>query len=267
MRAIRRVPALLRPPFLCLALALLPAACAAPAAAPPREAALGTPAARVAAESFAAVLHPAGGLPHGGAVAIGPRHLLTSGHVARNAAAVDRVRLQRGDGAAETAAVVVAYSDRLDLAVIEAPEGFARPAPAALAPPRAGDPIWAVGPHRLGRALAAGRVAGAAAVMPGLGEGFTARMPALMGFSGGPVVDREGRLAGLTTAALGETRAAQLAALLAGVDVAGLAFGEGRRIFVLGADAALAEARRLLLDGGMASPHRGGTEASPPRSG
>src|SRR4051794_31722587 len=99
-------------------LLLLPTACAVAPALPPRQAALGTPAAQVAAEGFAAVLDPAGGAPVGGAVAIGPRPLLTSAHVACDAAAASdgQLRLQQGDGTTEAEAAVLAISDRLDLA-------------------------------------------------------------------------------------------------------------------------------------------------------
>ena len=70
-----------------------------------------------------------------------------------------------------------------------------------------------------------------------------------MGFSGGPVVDREGRLVGLVTAAIQEPLGATLAARLTGTDIGGLAFGTARQIFVLGAAEARAEAARLLAAG------------------
>jgi S1-C subfamily serine protease len=249
-----------------LALSCASAACAPPPAAPPREAAAGTPAARIAAESFAAVLGPADGGPLGAAVGVAPGRALTSAHVVRAAAAAlapgQSLRLQRGDGRAEAPARVLATSPRLDLAVLEVPEGFLTPAAIAPAPPRPGEPVWALGPHRLGRSLAAGRVlrgATAAATpgppgaVPGGAEGFVARMPALMGFSGGPVVDAAGRLAGLTEAALDETLGAHLLALVSGTDLAGLApHGEARRILVLSIGAAQAEAARLEASGGAA---------------
>jgi S1-C subfamily serine protease len=241
------------------------AACAVPRSPPPREAASRTPAARIAAESFAAVLDPAGGPPFGAAVAVAPLRALTSAHVARAAAAGarGRVRLQRGDGATEAVAAVLAVSDRSDLALLALPEGFLAPAAAAAAPPEVGDPVWAVGPHRLGRAVAAGRVlwTTSAAAPAGGGAGFVARLPALMGYSGGPVVDRGGRLAGITTTALDEAVGAQLLALLAGADLAGLAFGDGRRIFVIGAGAAWAEAGRLAA-GAPSAPGPAAPEAA-----
>jgi S1-C subfamily serine protease len=254
-----------------LSLALLAAACAVPAVPPPRQAAFGMPAARIAAESFAAVLDPAGGAPLGAAVAFAPRRALTSAHVARAAAAPTaadasggHVRLQLGDGTTEIVATVLAVSDRIDLALLALPDGSLAPAPAARAAPAAGEPVWAVGPHRLGRAVAAGRVVRPAAAVDGLGAGFVARLPALMGYSGGPVVDRSGRLVGITTAALDEALGAHLLALLlGGADWAGLAFGDARRVFVLGLASARAELGRLGHGGGSG----GGTAAAGPPAG
>jgi hypothetical protein len=259
------------PLVLALLPAVLPAACAVPMVPPPQQAAAGTPAARIAAESFAAVLDPAGGAPLGAAVAFAPRRALTSAHVARAAAAPTaadasggHVRLQLGDGTTEIVATVLAVSDRIDLALLALPDGSLAPAPAARAAPAAGEPVWAVGPHRLGRAVAAGSVVRPAAAVEGLGAGFVARLPALMGYSGGPVVDRGGRLVGITTAALDEAVGAHLLALLlGGADWAGLAFGDGRRIFVLGLASARAELGRLGHGGGSG----GGTAAAGPPAG
>lgn len=203
------------------------------------------------------MLDPAGGPPLGAAVAIAPPSLvLTSAHVACAAlvTGVPPVRLQRGDGATEANAAILAVSDRFDLAVLGAPEGFLRePAPTAGRMPQMGDPVWAVGPPQLGRAIAAGPVLSPAILVPGMGEGFMARIPALMGYSGGPVVDAEGHLVGLVTAALQEPLAAELVALLTGLDLAGLAFGRGRRVFVLDIAAAQREAHHL-LDGASLRP-------------
>jgi hypothetical protein len=103
-----------------------------------------------------------------------------------------------------------------------------------------------------------------------LGAGFVARLPALMGYSGGPVVDRGGRLVGITTAALDEALGAHLLALLlGGADWAGLAFGDGRRIFVLGLASARAELGRLGHDAGSgaAAAGRPGGPARPAMTG
>jgi hypothetical protein len=70
-------------------------------------------------------------------------------------------------------------------------------------------------------------------------------MPALLGYSGGPAVDGQGRLVGLVTA-LPQPGAAPLLAALSGVDLDGLARGRaGREVFLLGAPAVIAEVRRL----------------------
>ena len=222
-------------------LAMVLSACV-PRAPPAREAAVGTPAARVAAESFAAVLDPAGGAPLGAAVAFESRRAFTSAHVARAAAFKGRLRLQHGDGRGEADAPISWISDRVDIALLDLPADFLKPATVATVAPATGDSVWAVGPHRLGRPIASGQV-----LQPptATGAGFTARIPVLMGYSGGPVVDREGRLIGLTTSALDETLGAYLVALVAGMDAVGLVFGVQRQVFVLGIGTATDEVRRL----------------------
>jgi S1-C subfamily serine protease len=217
----------------------LPGACAAPVV----DAVRGTPAETMAARGFAAVLGPFGGRPGGAAVAVGGGLMLTNAHVAGREGR--RLRLQRADGVAETEAEVLRVSRRMDLAVLRAAEGFELPVPPLAPPPEAGDPVWALGPAQSGRAVARGRVAAPSVAYAGTGEGFTARLGALMGFSGGPVVDRAGRLAGLTTAMVSGGAAGAMAALV-GADLAGLLGGEGRIVFVLGAEAAMEEAGRLL---------------------
>lgn len=200
-----------------------------------------TPAHAIARDSFAAVHDGAGFALLGAAIAISEQHLLTSGHVVRGA---DAVALRRGDGAASVAGRVAARSGKLDLAVLEAPAGAFRAAPIA-EPPRSGDPVWAVGPSQSGRAIAAGRVTRESAALRRYGPGFTAQMPALMSHSGGPVTDRAGRLAGLTTAMLGGGRA-RLLSLLVGMDLDGLIGGDGREVFVLAIAPALEEAAALI---------------------
>ncbi len=200
-----------------------------------------TPAHAIARDSFAAVHDGAGFALLGAAIAVSEQHLLTSGHVVRS---VDVVELHRGDGAASVAGRVVARSGRLDLAVLEAPAGAFRAAPIA-EPPRSGDPVWAVGPGQSGRSIAPGRVRRESAQLRRYGPGFTAQMAAMMGHSGGPVADRTGRLAGLTTAMLGGGRARVLS-LLVGMDLDGLIAGEGREVFVLAIGPALEEAAALI---------------------
>jgi S1-C subfamily serine protease len=130
----------------------------------------------------------------------------------------------------------------MDLAVLAVPAVFAPAVPAA-APPWEGAPIWAAGSPAAGPAVAAGQVVRTGTNLPGHGPGFTARIGALLGYSGGPALDGQGRLLGLVTA-LPQPGAAPLLAALSGVDLDGLARGE-REVFLLGIGDALAEAARI----------------------
>jgi S1-C subfamily serine protease len=231
MPRIPHPPALL--PIFLLVLAL--AACARL----PAEQAAGTPAERVAATSLASLR--SGGVTVGAAVAVDGRHAVTNAHVLRQAG--PSLELRSADGLREAPAELVAVSPAMDLALLRTPEGFLQPAPIAEARPARGERVWALGPEGLGRALAIGEVERTEVRMRNFGPGFTARLPVLMGFSGGPVVDAGGRVLGLTTA-LPEPGATPVLAALTGVDVAGFA-GESRRVFVLGMPEAMAEAARL----------------------
>lgn len=200
----------------------------------------GTPAARVARESLASL--QASGVSVGAGIAVDGRHVLTSAHVVRQAGGVLTAR--RADGVAETAATLVGTSPRMDLAVLRLPEGFLRPASLAPDIPVEGEAIWALGPEGLGRSLAAGRVARPWIQLRGFGPGFTARLGALMGFSGGPVVDRDGRVTGLTTA-LPDPGGATILAMMTGLDLVGFAEGDRRQVFILDIREAMDEARRM----------------------
>lgn len=210
-------------------------ACATPAA----RAALGTPAEQITATGFATLRLD--GATRGAVVGFGERHVMTCAHLL--GAGDESVTLSRGDGT-ETAARVVARSRRMDLALLRVPAGFLAAPVSAETPPQRGEPVWAAGAPGIGHAVAQGHVEAPDAEMPGFGRGFTARMPALMGYSGGPVVDREGRLMGLT-AALPEPGAAGALAFLTGADLDGLARRD-RQVFVLSIRRAEAEAARLL---------------------
>lgn len=200
----------------------------------------GTPAARVARESLATL--QAGGVSVGAGVAVDDRHLLTNAHVVRQAGG--RLTVRRSDGGSEAEALLVGTSPRMDLAVLRLPEGFLSPASLAPDIPLQGEAIWALGPEGLGRAIATGRVSRPWIQLRGFGPGFTARLGALMGFSGGPVVDREGRVTGLTTA-LPEAGGASVLAMMTGVDIAGFAEGPRRQVFILDIREAMEEARRM----------------------
>ena len=211
----------------------------------PAEQAASTPARRIAAESLVSV--QANGVSLGAAVALASPAcdgvaLVTNAHVVRQAGV--SVELRRGDGGAAAPARVMAISPRMDLAVLCAPAGFVVPAAVAGALPERGAAVWAVGPQGLGRAVAQGHVARPGARMQGFGSGFTAHIGALMGFSGGPVVDRSGRLVGLTTALTAPGTAPVMAALT-GVDVEGFWDGARREVFILAAPAIEAELRRI----------------------
>ncbi|WP_146217049.1 S1 family peptidase [Falsiroseomonas bella] len=221
-----------------LSVALLAAALLGACARLPAEEARGTPAEAVAAQGFARL--SATGLPLGSAVAVALDRLLTNAHVIPEG--VEQLAFRRGDGAASGPARLLARSDRMDLAVLEVPAVFA-PAQPAPQSPAEGDPLWAAGSPAAGPAVVAGRVAIPAATLPGHGPGFTARIGALLGYSGGPALDGQGRLLGLVTA-VPQPGAAPLLAALSGVDLDGLARGE-REVFLLGIGDALAEAARI----------------------
>jgi S1-C subfamily serine protease len=211
----------------------------------PTEQAAGTPAGRVATESLVSL--QANGASVGAAVALhcaacGGDVLVTNAHVLRQAG--DELSVRRGDGGEAVPAQVIAVSPRMDLAVLSAPPGFAMPASLAPAMPGRGATVWALGPQGLGRALARGQVARASLRMRSFGSGFTARMGALMGFSGGPVVDRAGQLVGLTTALTSPGMAPVMAALT-GVDLDGILHGDGREVFVLSIHAIEEEVNRI----------------------
>ncbi|WP_198384545.1 hypothetical protein [Roseomonas sp. KE2513] len=109
-----------------------------------------------------------------------------------------------------------------------------------------GDAVWAAGMPGIGPGVATGTVEIPDAILPRFGRGFTARMPALMGYSGGPVVGSDGRLRGLVAAVPDEGGSSALA-LLAGMDLGGLAAGRGRRAFALSIHEVMEEVERMGL--------------------
>jgi S1-C subfamily serine protease len=199
-----------------------------------------TPAA-AAVTGFAAI--SAHGLPLGSAVAVGPGRLLTNAHILPEGVSV--VQAQRGDGAAPVPARVLARSPIMDLAVLAVAPGHFHPPPVADAPVTPGEALLALGAPNAGPALARGVVRLPDVLLPGTGRGMTARLGALMGYSGGPALDHEGRLRGLVTALLRPGMAPLLAALT-GLDVAGMTRDrEEREVFVLSIAEAMAESERI----------------------
>ena len=231
-----RLASYLAVPCLVALLALLGACARLPA-----EEARSSPAAAAAARGFALLsLH---GVPLGSAVALAPELLVTNAHVVPPGA--ERLTFTRGDRAVWGEAVLAGRSERMDLAVLIVPPDLFTPVPAAAGAPRPGQRLWAVGAPAAGPALAEGQVLSSTAWLAGHGIGFTAQMPALLGYSGGPAVDGEGRLVGVVTA-LTQPGAAPLLAALSGLDLDGLARGaSGREVFLLSAEAVLREATRL----------------------
>lgn len=181
----------------------------------------------------------------GAAVALDDRHVLTCAHVVPAAQA--SAWLRRPDGAVDHGRVL-ARSPGLDLMLLAVTPGFLRPAAFADQAPVLGQRVWAIGAPGIGPALATGQVDHAEALLQGSGPGFTARMPALMGYSGGPMIDAAGRVLGLTAAMLRPPSGggAVLLARLSGMDLDGLTRGQDRRVFALSAAAVRAEAARLL---------------------
>lgn len=217
----------------------------------PAEEARPTPAAAVAASGFAAL--SSHGAPLGSAVAVAPGRLLTSAHLLPEG--VEVVEALRGDGARRATARVLARSTVMDLAVLAVPSGIFEPVVARVDTPALGQRLWALGAPSAGPALAVGLVTLPSAVMEGRGPGFTARIGALMGYSGGPALDEAGHLRGLVTALPGRGGATALAALT-GMDLDGIARGvTGREVFFLSIAAALAESERIAPSAQVVAHH------------
>lgn len=209
----------------------------------------------LAALLFAA---PARALPHaivvdaqtgallGSATPIGGDRVLTSRHVVepaqRRGAAVAVVL----DGRT-TPARIAATSPRLDLAVLAAPHPLAAAPTLRLSPPPPGVAVAAPSPQGVWVQGAATRFTW----REEWGPATFARLAVGFGFSGGPLVDAQGRLIGLVTAAVNPS-ARQMTALRS--DPARLAepAAEPPVVFVLPIAALLEEARRI--DPGCCAP-------------
>ncbi len=196
-------------------------------------------AAPVHADNSVAVVRADGprGSAMGTAVAVGPDIVVTARHVVEPAGARGRVMLTRADGAVVQAGFV-ARSSSIDLAVLRVPVGFLQPRELATDIPHMGARVQADG----ARGTVIRRVGGAVALVPfrlaGYGTGFVADLPPIPGFSGGPVIDPQGRIVGLIAAEIFWPQPAR--PLAAG--------GAARRgqVFVLGAPTIAAALRELL---------------------
>jgi len=211
----------------------------------PAEEGAGTPIAPILGTGFAALHEDAGGVPGallGAAVAVSPGRVACTTHTLPGGSG--SVWLRRGDGASARRATVLARSPRMDLSILDDRDGLLAPPEPCGRAVSAGDRVWAAGAPGIGAGVAAGVVEIPDAVLPRFGRGFTARMPALMGYSGGPVVGPDGRLRGLVSA-LPDGRGAGMLAALTGMDLGGLAAGGTRRVFVLPIGRVMEEAARL----------------------
>lgn len=132
---------------------------------------------------------------------------LTNAHVVAGLAPGALVTLVSESGAGAATAQVVAVSPRMDLAVLRAPEGFLPVVPARDAASHLGLAVRGAGVD-----ASSGRGMGPRLELPGavidpettlgaFGPGLVISMPGVRpGFSGGPVLDAEGRLVGMITA-------------------------------------------------------------------
>ena len=141
----------------------------------------------------------------GSATAIAPDRLLTNRHVVGEGGGV----VARRAGVA-VAVSAIRRADGADAAVLHLTEAAAVPGAPVAAAPRPGEPL-AVAGARGGVPQTGAGVAQAGEAPSGLA---LARLPAAPGFSGGPVVDGAGRLAGIVVAALEpDARAARALAM------------------------------------------------------
>ena len=221
-------------------LALLPlSACAAL----PEMESVGTPIAALVGSGFAALHADGGDGPGallGSAVAVAPGRVACTTHALPRGAGA--VWLRRGDGAPACRVPVLAHSPRMDLSILGDGEGLLAPATLCGRAVESGDTVWAAGMPGIGPGVATGVVEIPDAILPRFGRGFTVRLAALMGYSGGPVVGPDGRLRGLVSALPDGTGAL---ALLSGIDLGGLAMGRDRRVFILSIHQVMEEASRL----------------------
>ena len=160
------------------------------------------------------------------------------------------VLLASGAGGGRAEGRLIAVSPRMDLALLRVPEGFVPAVRVEDAPAEPGMVVTAVGIDAgeggAGERLAlSGWVLEPHADLAAFGPGLVAWLPgARPGFSGGPLLDADGRLVGMVTALRPAANDLRLAAGGGGRG------GPAVEAFALRADEVRAEVRRLLAAGG-----------------
>lgn len=176
----------------------------------------------------------------GSAIALGNGLIVTAAHVPGTRPGRMVVTDRNGQRAE---ARLLARSPRMDLAVLRADGAPGEPARPLLAPLAPGARVSAHGITAAGVGRADGSVLEAAARLDGYGAGLVARLGAVQGYSGGPMLDADGRLVGMTVA----LRASRLDLALAAARPAanrtqGAACNE---VFAIGTAEIIAELRAL----------------------
>lgn len=143
--------------------------------------------------------------PHGSGLVVRPGRVLTNAHNVRS----EQVTVTFGDGRVETGEVLAADPDR-DLAVVSVDTGDAQPIDGGAESVGIGSPVVALSnPGGRGLRVTVGYVSGTERSFRGprgrmIRGSLEHTAPLLPGSSGGPVVDRDGRLLGINTNRLGE---------------------------------------------------------------
>lgn len=144
------------------------------------------------------VVESADGRFIGSATAFGPGRLVTNAHVVEPWVG-HALRVRQGSQVHPVRHLALAVGQDVALLHVVAPR---LPAPHTAERPKVNDRVLVAGATRHSIHDGAGVVIPAVAGTHRAQDFITARLPVLRGFSGGPVVDAQGRLVGITTAAL-----------------------------------------------------------------